>query len=143
MSFYQILSMVHGNAAILLFALAILSIVFSVLIAVRPVTHSANHGLAKKANIVSLIEITTLGVVAVTGLVAVFMASLPLSQTWLWLGLVIVVFYGFALQFVTKRARLNVPQGTTATKVGMQVALQVAHLLLLIVAFALMALKPA
>ncbi len=142
MSFYPTLSMVHTIAGISLFALALISIAFSILIAIKPAAQSADQGLVKRANMVGLVEFMTVGIIIVTGVAAAFMKSLPFSQTWLWMGLMIMVFYAAALQFVTKPARRNVPEGGTAVKVGMQVALQVAHVLLLIVAFAVMKLKP-
>jgi uncharacterized membrane protein len=134
--------MVHAIAGIALFALALISIAFSILIAIKPAAQSAGQGLLKRANMVGLVEFMTVGIIVVTGVTAAFLKSLPFSQTWLWMGLMIMVFYAAALQFVTKPARRNVPEGSTAVKVGMQVALQVAHVLLLIVAFAVMKLKP-
>jgi uncharacterized membrane protein len=142
MNFSQFLSVAHIVTAILLFSLAIGSIALSVLIAIKPAAQSTGQGLVKRARVVALIEILTVGAVTLTGVVAAVLASLPLSQTWLWMGLVIMVFYGTAHQLVTKPARMNVPEGGTAVKVGMQVALQVAHVLLLIVAFAIMRMRP-
>jgi uncharacterized membrane protein len=87
-------------------------------------------------------EQIALGIVIVTGLIAVFMSDWSLSQLWLWMSLLMMVFYGLALEFATKRTRSVVAEGGSAIKVGMQVLLQVGHVLLLIVAFAFMALKP-
>jgi hypothetical protein len=142
MSSYQTLSMIHLGTGLLLLHLAVLSIVLSVLIAVKPAVDHANSALLKSANAVSLLEQLSLGAVTVTGLVAALLKSLPLSQPWLWMSLTIVVFYGLALRFMTKPARLAVVEGGSMIKVGMQVGLQVGHVLLLIVAFALMLIKP-
>jgi uncharacterized membrane protein len=142
MDFYPILSMAHGGTAILLLSLAIISVLISVLIAVKPAADQANEGLIKKANTVGLIENIVAGIVTVTGVIAVFMGSWPLSQMWLWLSLVIMVLYSVALEFITKPARLAVPKGGSAVKAGLQVCLQLAHVLLLLVAFALMRFKP-
>ncbi len=55
MSFYRILSMAHGAAAILLLSLATISVLIAVLIAVKPAADQAHKGLVKKANFVGLI----------------------------------------------------------------------------------------
>jgi uncharacterized membrane protein len=142
MNIYGVLSFFHLCTAALLFALAILSILFAVLIAVKPANDPANARLVKGANAVSLLEQLALLVVTFSGVIATLMSSWSLSQPWLWMSLMIVVFYGLAGQFMTKPARLAVARGGSMIKVGMQVALQIGHLLLLIVAFALMYLKP-
>ena len=143
MSFYDILSRVHSGTSILLFSLAIISVLISVLIAVKPAADPANEALLKKANVIGLIENIVVVILTVTGLIAAFMGSWPLSQLWLWLSLVIMVFYSSALIFVTKPARLAVPIGGSAVKTGLQVVLQMGHVLLILVAFTLMVLKPA
>ena len=143
MGFYDILTRVHGGSSILLFALAIISVLVSVLIAVKPAVDPANESLLKKANAIGLIENVVAGIVTLTGLIAVVMGSWTLSQLWLWLSLTIMVFYSLALVFVTKPARLAVPIGGSAVKTGLQVVLQMGHVLLLLVAFTLMVLKPA
>ena len=65
-----------------------------------------------------------------------------MSQLWLWLSLVIIAFYIVALGWITKPARLAVAEGGSEIKSGMQVVLQMGHVLLLFAAFALMELKP-
>lgn len=143
MSFSSITSMVHGGAALLLFSLAIISVLMAVLIAVKPATDPANAKWVKRANFVGLIEIIVVGLVTLTGTIAVFMNSLSWSQSWLWMSLMIMVFYSSALIFVTKPARMSVSKGGSQIKTGMQVILQMGHVLFLFVAFALMLLKPA
>jgi len=143
MSSYEILSRVHGGTSILLFSLAIISVLISVLIAVKPAADQANAGLLKKANAIGLIENIVAVILTITGLIAVFMGSWRLSELWLWMSLMIMVFYSLALIFITKPARLAVPIGGSAVKTGLQVILQIGHVLLLFVAFALMVLKPA
>jgi uncharacterized membrane protein len=142
MNFYTILSMVHGGASVLLFSLALISVAISVLIAVKPAADSANAGLVEKANRVGLFEIIVAAIVVATGLIAVFMGTWSLSQLWLWMSLMVMVFYCLALVFITKPARLNVADGGSAVKTGLQVVLQMGHVLLLFVSFALMLLKP-
>jgi hypothetical protein len=142
MSLHPILSMAHSGAAILLFSLAIISLLISVLIAVKPAADHANEGLTKKANTVGLIENIVVGIVTLTGVITVFTGSWSFSQLWVWMSLLIVAFYSAALIFITKPARLAVAKGGSAVKVGMQVTLQLGHVLLLIVAFAFMVLKP-
>ena len=136
------LSMAHGGAALLLFSLAIISVLIAVLIAVRPAVDQANQRLVKKANTVWLIENIIAGIVTLSGVLAMFLGSWSLSQLWLWMSLLIMVFYSVALVYITKPARQAVAQGGSEVKTGMQVVLQVAHVLLLLVAFALMLLKP-
>ena len=142
MSFYRILSLSHAAAAILLLALAIISVSIAVLMAVKPAADQAHEGLVKRANFVGLIEITVAVIVTLTGAIAVFMGSWSFSQSWLWMSLMIMVFYIVALERITKPARLAVAEGGSEVKSGMQVVLQMGHILLLFVAFALMELKP-
>lgn len=134
--------MIHSGTAILLFSLAIISVIISVLIAVKPAVDPANEGMMKKANTVGLIELIVAGIVILTGVIAVFIGNWAWSQSWLWMSLMVMVFYCAALIFVTKPARLDVPKGGSAIKTGLQVILQIGHVLLVIVAFALMLLKP-
>ncbi len=142
MSFYRILSMAHASTAILLLSLATISVLIAVLIAVKPAADQAHKGLVKKANFVGLIEIIVAVIVTLTGLIAMFMGSWSLSQSWLWMSLMIMAFYIVALEWITKPARLTVAEGGSQVKSGLQVVLQMGHVLLLFVAFALMELKP-
>jgi hypothetical protein len=142
MSFYRILSMAHAGTAILLLSLATISVLIAVLIAVKPAVDQAHKGLVKKANFVGLIEIIVAVIVTLTGLIAMFMGSWSLSQSWLWMSLMVMVFYIVALEWITKPARLTVAEGGSQVKSGLQVVLQMGHVLLLFVAFALMELKP-
>ncbi len=107
MSFDSILSQAHGAAGILLLSLAIISVIIAVLIAVKPAIDPANIVLVKTANFVGLIEVIVAVTVTLTGLIAMFMGSLPLSQLWLWLSLIIMAFYIPALIWITKPARLT------------------------------------
>ena len=143
MNFGPLLVIAHWSTGILLFALAVISVSMSVLIAVKPAADPANAKLLRKANIVGLTESIVAGIVTLTGLIAAFIGSWSLSELWLWLSLVIMLFYLTALKRVTKPARQVVAVGGSAIKSGMQVILQIAHLLLLLVAFLLMFLKPA
>lgn len=143
MNFGPLLVIVHWSTGFLLLALAMISVSLSVLIAVKPAADSANAKLLRTANIVGLTESIVAGIVALTGLIAAFIGSWSLSELWLWLSLVIMLFYLTALKRVTKPARQVVAVGGSAIKSGMQVILQIAHLLLLLVAFLLMFLKPA
>ncbi len=142
MSFSPVLSIVHSGTAILLFSLAILSVILAVLIAVKPAADRANEGLLRKAITVGLVESIVAVIVTLTGVVSVFMGPWSFSQLWLWMSLMTMVFYSAALFFMTNPARLVVAKGGSALKCGMQVALQIGHVLLLIVAYALMLLKP-
>jgi hypothetical protein len=74
--------------------------------------------------------------------IIVFMGSWSFSQLWLWLSLMLMIFYCTALVSVTRPARLAVAVGGSAVKAGMQVVLQIGHVLLMLVAFALMLMKP-
>jgi hypothetical protein len=118
------------------------SVAIAVLIAVRPGADPANANLVRKANTAGLLQNMVVGIVTLTGVIAVFMGSWSFSQFWLWSSLVVVAFYSAALQFITRPARMAVAEGGSEGKVGMQVALQVAHVLLLIVVFASMMAKP-
>jgi hypothetical protein len=142
MSFYRILSMAHAGAAILLLSLATISVLIAVLIAVKPAADQAHKGLVKKANFVGLIEMIVAIIVTLTGVIAMFMGSWSLSQSWLWMSLMVMAFYIVALGWITRPARLAVAEGGSQVKSGLQVVLQMGHVLLLFVAFALMELKP-
>ena len=143
MSSQELLSWTHGSAGILLFLLALVSILIAVLIAVRPGADPANEKLVRRANTASRIQHLVVAVVTVTGVTAVWMGSRPFSEFWLWSSLVAMGFYSAALQFFTKPARMAVAEGGSEGKVGMQIALQVAHALLLLVVLASMYVKPA
>ena len=134
--------MVHIGASLLLFLLSMISVLFSVLIAVKPAADPANSVLLRKANIAGLIESIIAGIVLITGLIAVFMGPASFSDPWVWMSLMVMVFYIVALVFVTKPARLVVATRGSAVKTGMQVILQIGHVLLILVAFSLMLLKP-
>ena len=143
MSSYSFLVVVHEVAGILLFLFAMISVSMSVLIAVKPAADPANERRLKQANTIGLTESVVAGAVALTGIIAMIMGSWPLSELWLWLSLLIMLFYLTALKRVTKPSRQLVAVGGSEIKSGMQVVLQVGHLLLLLIAYALMLLKPA
>ena len=136
------LSTVHGGVGFLLLALAIISVIIAVLIAVKPAADQAHEVLVRRANFVSAIEMIVAVIVTLTGLMAMFKGAWTLSELWLWLSLVIIAFYIVALAWITKPARLAVAKGGSQIKSGMQVVLQMGHVLLLFTAFALMELKP-
>jgi hypothetical protein len=142
MNFDPTLSLAHSGAGLLLLALAMISVVISVLIAVKPAIDPANIALVKKANFIGMIEVIVAVIVTLTGLIAMFMGSLPLSHLWIWLSLLVMIFYIAALIWVTKPSRLVVAEGGSAVKSGMQVILQIGHVLLVFVALTLMVLKP-
>ncbi len=142
MSSHEILTMTHGGAGILLLALALISILIAVLIAVRPGPERGSEDLVRKANTAGLIQHFIVAVVTLTGVIAVFTGSWPLSQFWLWSSLFAMPFYSAALYFITKPARMVVEDGGSEGKVGLQVGLQVAHVLLLMVVMASMYAKP-
>jgi hypothetical protein len=143
MDFYQILITTHIGVGILLFGVALVSVSVAVVSAVHPAADRSNSMLVERANTVGLIENIIACMVTITGLAAVFLGSFSLSELWLWISLSIMVFYSLMLVFITKPARLRVTKGGSATKTGMQVLFHVAHILLIIVSFAFMLLKPA
>lgn len=142
MSFDEVLGTAHMCAGIFLFFLALGSVILAVLIAVKPGVDHANERFRTRANTFSLVESIVLGFVALTGVVAAWMGPWSFSEFWLWSSLAAAGFYGFALFFVTKPARMAVAQGSSAGKVGMQVNLQVVHSLLLLVVLVAMLFKP-
>ncbi len=142
MEFYSTFGMVHAGAAILLFLLAILSVSTAVLIAVKPGVDQANEKLVKKANTIGIIENIVAGIVTLTGVIAMIVGPWSLSQLWLWMSLLSMVFYSVTLIFVTKPARLAVAKGGSEIKVGMQVLLHMVYFLLIWIGFFIMVLKP-
>lgn len=142
MNFDRIFSLTHGGAGLLLFTLAIVSVILAVLIAVKPAGDPANTRLLNRANFVSSIEIAVAVLLTLTGLISMTMGAWSLSQTWLWLSLMIMAFYIVALIWITRPARQAVAEGGSEIKSGMQVVLQMGHVLLLFSSFALMELKP-
>jgi len=141
-SFFSALSMAHTVTALLLLGLALISVSIAVLIAVRPAADAANEDLVKKANTAGLTQNIVVGIVTLTGVIAVFMGPWSFSEFWLWSSLAVMAFYSAALQFITKPKRMVVAEGGSEGKVGLQVALQMVHVLLLLVVFASMIVKP-
>ena len=141
MDFYQILITTHIGVGILLFSVALVSVAIAVVSAVDP-ADKTNVVLVERANTVGFIENIIACMVTLTGLGAMFLGSFSLSELWLWMSLSIMVFYSLMLVLITKPARLRVARGGSAVKTGMQVLFHVAHILLIIVSFAFMLLKP-
>ena len=135
--------MSHTGTAILLLTLALISVLLAVMIAVKPAADSANAKLLSRANSVGLFETIAAGFVTLTGIIAMFMADWPLSELWLWLSLLIMIFYMPMLKRVTKPKRQVVSVGGSEIKSGMQVVLHIGHFLLLLVTYSMMLLKPA
>ena len=77
-----------------------------------------------------------------SGVNEMVMGEWKVYKIWLWLRVVIMVFYIVALTWVTRPARMAVATGGSQVKSGMQVVLQMAHVLWLFGAFALMELRP-
>jgi hypothetical protein len=142
MDFYQIMIATHICVGILLFSVALVSVSIAVVSAVDPAADKSNAVLVERANTVGLIENIIACMVTLTGLGAMFLGSFSLSELWLWMSLSIMVFYSLMLVLITKPARLRVARGGSAVKTGMQVLYHVAHILLIIVSFAFMLLKP-
>ena len=142
MGSYEALNLAHWGAAIALLLLALASIWVSVLIAVKPAADPANERLVARANGLGMVQYITIAILTVTGLIEMFLGSWSLSEFWLWSSLVVVVFYSAAMKYVTGPARMAVADGGSEGNVGLQVGLQVGHVLLLLVAFAAMLVKP-
>jgi uncharacterized membrane protein YozB (DUF420 family) len=147
MNFPITLSTVHVGSAFLLLFLAHVSVGLAVWIAVKPAADQAHHKAVGMANKVGFVENAVAGILTLTGLVIAIQGPWSLSELWLWMSLMIMVFYMVALVRVTKPARMAVAGsasgGGSEIKTGMQCILQIGHVLLLIVAFMLMLVKPA
>jgi len=143
MSFPITLSTVHAGSAIFLLFLAHISVGLAVWIAVKAAADPANQKIVNMANKVSFVENAVAGVLTLSGLIIAIQGPWSLSEMWLWMSLVIMVFYMVALVRVTKPARMVVAESGSEIKSGMQCILQIGHVLLLIVAFMLMLVKPA
>jgi hypothetical protein len=139
----QLISTVHVWSGVLLVVLALLSVSIAVFTAVRPAADRPNSTLVRKGNLVGLAESSVAGVLTLTGLAAMIMGPWKITELWLWMSLLIMVFYSVALVRITKRARLEVAEGGSEIKAGMQVILTIGHALLLLVAYFMMLLKPA
>jgi hypothetical protein len=142
MDLYSILIMVHSGSAIFLLTLSTISVSIAVLIAVKPAVDHANKELVKKANVVGLLENIFAGIVTLTGLIVMFMGSWEFLDLWMWMSLAIIVFYSVALVVITKPARLRVAEDSSEVKTGLQVVLEIGHLMLLMIAFSLMMFRP-
>ncbi len=142
MDLYTILIMVHSGSAIFLLTLSTISVSIAVLIAVKPAVDHANMELVKKANVVGLLENIFAGIVTATGLTVMFMGDWQFSDLWMWMSLMIIVFYSVALVVITKPARLRVAEGSSEVKTGLQVVLEIGHIMLLMIAFSLMMFRP-
>ena len=134
MNIQLILAKAHGGFAMLLTLLALVSLAF----ALKSYATKQN-GVNKPANITALIETIAAGLVTLTGLVLIFVSPWPLSQLWIWIDLVLAVFYSIALKRLTKPARLAAAEGETSCK---WLAFQTVQLVIVLVAYALMKLKP-
>jgi len=143
MSFPITLSTVHAGSAILLLFLAHVSVGMAVWIAVKAAADPANVKIVNMANKVGFVENAVAGILTLSGLIIAIQGPWSLSEMWLWMSLVIMVFYMVALVRVTKPARMAVAKSGSEIKSGMQCILQIGHVLLLIVAFMLMLIKPA
>ena len=82
------------------------------------------------------------GIVTATGLTVMFMGDWQFSDLWMWMSLMIIVFYSVALVVITKPARLRVAEGSSEVKTGLQVVLEIGHIMLLMIAFSLMMFRP-
>ncbi len=142
MDLYTILIMVHSGSAIFLLTLSTISVSIAVLISVKPAVDHANMELVKKANVVGLLENIFAGIVTATGLTVMFMGDWQFSDLWMWMSLMIIVFYSVALVVITKPARLRVAEGSSEVKTGLQVVLEIGHIMLLMIAFSLMMFRP-
>jgi hypothetical protein len=136
------LIMVHTSAVILLTSFAVISILYTVLTAVKPGIDQANEWLVKIAHAIWVIENIAVGIVILTGLIAMYIGSWPLSKVWVWMSLLIMVFYSVTLIYVAKPERQALAKGGSGGKVIMQVLLHFGYVLLIAFAFSLMMFKP-
>lgn len=130
-----VLAKAHGGIAMLLALLALISLAM----ALKALVTGSNKGASSLANIAGLVETIVAGLVTLTGLVLIFVSPWPLSQAWIWIGLVLMVLYSVSLKRLTKPARLAVAEGDSAKKWA---GFQLIQLMLVIISFALMHLKP-
>lgn len=135
MNIQLILAKAHGGFAMLLALLALISLAF----AFKSLAAGSQTGVNKLANIAGLIETIIAGLVTLTGIVLMFVSPWPLSQLWIWIGLVLMVFYSISLKRLTKPARLAAAEGDSSSK---WVVFQAVQLALVLVGYALMILKP-
>lgn len=135
MNLTVIVAKAHGGMGMLLLLLAAVSLAM----AVKAIISAPNSGSMKTANITGLLETITAGVVTLTGIIAIFTSTWSLSQLWIWVGLVIMVAYSIFLKRFTKPARLATAEGGSASRWA---GLQAVHVVLVIVAYLLMKLKP-
>lgn len=124
----------HGGIGMLLMLIAF----FSLVLALKTVVSNNNRS-AKLAHITGLVETILAGIVLLTGIICVYTGPWPLTQMWMWLGLVIMVAYSIIMKRVTKPARLAADDADAAKKWAM---VQTAQLVLLVVGFVLMKAKP-
>lgn len=75
----------------------------------------------------------------VTGLLSVFIGSWPFTQLWIWLGLALMVIYSVVQKRVNKPARQAVAEGENANN---WVCIQLMQVIILMVGFIIMGLKP-
>ncbi|NRB36921.1 MAG: hypothetical protein HRU20_00470 [Pseudomonadales bacterium] len=125
----------HGGIAMLLFLLALISLA----LAIKTLASGGNQSLNKMAHIAGLVETIMAGLLTLSGIACLFVTPWPLSQIWIWLGLVLVVLYSIFMKRLTKPARLAAAEGEPALK---WLGFQSLHLVLLIAGFGLMQAKP-
>ena len=142
MSLHPILSMTHVSAGMLLALLAVLSVVLSAWIVVKTFTGHAEEAPMEQAKLVARFEHVIVGFVVLSGVIAIFTGSWSFSEQWLWMSLIIMAIYSGAMIFLTNPSNLVIVEGETAVRMGMQLIFRFLHILLLMIIFAYMFLKP-
>jgi hypothetical protein len=142
MDSFRISTITHLTFAFLLLALSIASVLTVIQIAVKPGPDRGNLRMLNRANALGWMETIVAVLATLTGLWVMVASGRPLSETWLWASLAVMVFYSASLLPITKPPRMRLAEGGTTGRVGMQVLLHVAYMLLLLFTFALMLVKP-
>lgn len=143
MDSFRVATIAHLGLAFLLLGLSFASLWTVVLTAVKPGLDRANVRLTNRANVLGWMETIVAVLATLTGLWAMVLSDRPLAETWLWASLAVMVFYSASLLPITKPPRMRLAAGDSTTgRVGMQVLLHVAYMLLLLFTFALMLVKP-
>ena len=132
----------HISSVLVLFLLALLSITFAVLTAVKTSVDETNERLYKISIAIWMVEILSAVLVSISGLIAMYMGDWPFSRFWVWASLLTMVFYAVSLYFVTKPPIQSLAGGGNAVKLGIQVFMHFGYMLLIAFLFALMLFKP-
>ncbi|PCJ46242.1 MAG: hypothetical protein COA99_03200 [Moraxellaceae bacterium] len=133
---YNMLSHSHSGLAYLLFLFALVSLLLAVLLKFSPSPRWLSI-----AKVTRVVETALMGLIALSGLAALFMGNWPLVSLWPWLALVVVFIHGKVGVKRIKPLQLNFDDSDAQGK-SQLVMFALVQCLLVVAVIALMHIKP-